>query len=231
METLEMTVDFFDDASREDDLGGGRIYSALVKQAILKRLNHADADLDKVRIGQAEIFPVGGAVIADTSDKTSIPMQIVCPVNFEENFLSRISSRTGATLLTCTVEDVIQCLISTMRSISQPESWNDFITWFNDNYREYYNEAIASANLQIISLDGGSYTGIVNQMGQLNRMADLFTWMLSCMTQEFKAERSEEIIADNNIEKIGMSFKMTNVGGTFAALYGSTVTLHFYVRL
>ena len=119
MEVIEigsgyMRTAFYDEASAEDDLGGGRIYSALVKQAILKRLHHSDVNPDSIKLGRLQVFPEGGAVIFDTEDKTNMPMQFVCPVGFEEDFLRRLNTTTGATLLTCTVQDVFECFISTM---------------------------------------------------------------------------------------------------------------------
>lgn len=225
---------FFDEASAEDDLGGGRIYAALVKQAILKRLGKNDATVSQYAEGgaAAEELTLGaeGAIIADTTDKSNIPMQIVCPAGFAADLQEEILSETGTIMELCSIGEFLECFMAVCDQYSVP-SWDTFIAWF-DGYRGYLNDSTGNATLTITTIDGSQYTGTCQQMAQLTKMSDLFAWMKSCLSAELLSEPTSEMIADNNAEKLGLVFVMTGLDGTYKSYLGlTTATMHFYIRL
>ena len=225
---------FADAASAEDDLGGGRIYAALVKQAMLKRTGQADAGVRQLRQGSSDpedlTLGAGGAIIADTSDKTNIPFQVVCPVGFAEDLSAEILRVSGTTMALCTISDFLDCFITISDSYSVSH-WDEFSEWF-DGYRGYLNDSIQTANMRITSLDGIDYAGTCRQMGKITKISDVFSWLKSCMPSAMLLKPTSEITADNNEEKIGMIVTMTNMSGSYEALVGSSsAVMHFYIRL
>lgn len=226
-------VSFANAASAADDLGGGRIYAALVKQAVLKRLGLADAAVRSLKHGNgsAEDLTLGatGAVIADTTDKTNIPMQIVCPETFEAELNAEIASETGTTMALCSVGEFLDCFIAVCDR-QTVAAWDTFATWF-DGYRQYLNDSIGNAAMTITTLDGDDYVGSCQQMGAVSKLSDIFAWLKSCLSPVMLARPTSEIIADDNPQKLGMVCTMTGLEGTYGSLYGSTAVMHFYIRL
>lgn len=227
-------VHFYDAASAEDDLGGGRIYAALVKQAILKRFGQADASVVSLVEGgaPAESLTLGadGAVIADTTDKSNIPMQIVCPVGFAASLQDEIQNESGTTMELCSIGVFFNSLIAVCNRYSVP-AWDTFATWF-DGYRTYLNDSTPSANMAIETLDGQKYNGVCKQMEQVAKISDIFSWLKSCLPPSMLASPAGQMIANNNSEKIGLIVTMTNLGGTYESFLGlTTAVMQFYIRL
>lgn len=225
---------FFDAASEEDDLGGGRIYAALVKQALLKRTGKVDESVEKlIQGGQKEVSLLdgsSGAIIANTSDKSNIPMQIVCPAGFDTLLESKIYDLSGQTISNCIVGTFLDAFEYGCDQYDIP-AWNTFINWFN-NYTQYFNDSINDASLRIQTYDGTTYNGIINPIPTLSSISDLIRWTESCMMLTLTLRPTSDIIADNNSEKIGFALKFSNMHGSYESYLGVTsATLHFIIRL
>lgn len=228
------SLTFFDAASEEDDLGGGRIYAALVKQALLKRTGKADESVEKlIQGGQKELSLLdgsSGAIIANTSDKSNIPFTIVCPVGFDTRLAAAVYNRTGGQVSDCIIGTFLDCFGSVCDQYNIP-AWNTFISWFN-GYTGYFNSSINEASLRIQTYDGPTYDGIINPIPHLDYLSDLIAWAHSCMMLTLTLRPISDIMADNNSEKLGFSMKFSNMHGDYEDWLGLTsATLHFIIRL
>lgn len=228
------SLTFFDAASEEDDLGGGRIYAVLVKRALLKRMGKADESVEKlIQGGSREVSLLdgsSGAIIADTKDKTNIPIQIVCPLGFDSRLASEIYNRTGTSMSNCTIGNFLDCFEAVCDQFDVP-AWTTFITWFN-GYTKYFNNSIDEASLRVRVYDGQIYDGIVNPFPSLEDMSDLIAWMKSCMMLTVLLRPTSDIMADNNSEKLGFTITLSNMHGSYESYLGVTsATLHFIIRL
>lgn len=230
METVYVgATGFANEASREDDLGGGKMYAALIRQAVLKRLNQADANVATEVNGNVStdvVFGRGGAVIANTSNKTDIPMQLVCPVGFKANLSARIASETGKTLSTCTVGEFIDAFAYTADSANVSE-WATFISWLESQWRSTINDVIARATSATMeTVDGDEFSCTVTQIPALSAMSDLLNWAKSIMPAALQAESVQAITSDLNPDKLGFSVRMTT---TYWA--AKNAAMQFYFRL
>lgn len=234
METIYVGADgFANEASRDDDLGGGVIYAALIRQAILKRLGAVDANILTQYSGTVSkdlTLGTHGAVIADTTDKSNIPMQLVCPTGFATALDARIYSETGHSIADCTVGEYLDGFIEESDAEIIP-GWETFATWF-DGYRSSIDEAITDANVTFQTIDGDSFAGTVRQMGEITKMSDIFVWTKSMMPIALLEEPVASITADNNPNKLGFIATITGLSEDVAFLIGSTtITMRFYFRL
>lgn len=234
METVYIGVDgFANEASKDDDLGGGVVYAALIRQAILKRLGQADASVRTQidgKISKDLTLGVQGAVIADTTDKSDIPMQLVCPVGFKVALETRIFGETGKSITTCTVGEFLDCFMAESDAENVAE-WEAFATWF-DGYRTDLNAVITDAEVTFLTIDGESFAGTVRQMGAVTKMSDVLRWAKSMMPSDMLTESVASITADNNPDKIGFISVITGLSEDAEFWIGSTTAvLQFYFRL
>lgn len=234
METVYIGVDnFANPASAEDDLGGGLMYAALIKQAVLKRRGLADADIlthiDGLKRRSASLGAVG-AVIADTSDRSNIPMQIVCPTEFKANLITRIQAAAGVMMPNCPIGTFLDAFMAECDSETVP-AWDTFARWFN-NYRSYLNDSIVSASVRFETIDGYTFAGTVHQIPEITKLSDIITWTKSMMPDAMLIEETEKIISDTNPDKIGFSETMTGMTGIYPSLTGKTTAImRFFFRL
>jgi len=230
METVNVGVTgFANEASREDDLGGGRIYAALIKQAVLKRLGQSDADVATEVDGTISVDVTkgaAGAVIADTSAMGNIKMQIVCPVGFKADLMARIASETGKTLTTCNVGEFLDAFAYAADNASVT-AWAEFISWLNSQWRTQMNSIISSVtSATVTTIDGDTFSAAMTQMPALSVMSDLINWVISITPAALLAESVQVITSDLNPDKLGFTAHMT----TSSWLY-SKGSMHFFFRL
>lgn len=230
METVYVgATGFANAASREDDLGGGKMYAALIRQAVLKRLNQANANVTTEANGSISTgiaFGRNGAVIADTSDYSNIPMQLVCPVGFKTDLEARIAGETGKTLSTCTIGEFIGAFSYTADNANVSE-WATFISWLDSQWRSTINDVIASATSATMeTIDGDEFSCTVTQIPALSAMSDLINWAKSIMPDALLAESVQAITSDLNSDKLGFSVRMTTT-----YWLATNAAMQFYFRL
>lgn len=227
METITLGEGAFRDAAaREDDLGGGRIYAALVKQAVYRAWNRAGGAVLFIREGDGEAYgfvsEFAGAVIADTQNYSDIPMQFVAPPGFGAKLAGRVD------LSTCTIGEFMDALIEQCGE-TPVVRWNTFAVWLNE-YTGYYAPVSVDPAVTFSVIGGeGAYPGTMRTPPEFSGAGDLFRWVKSLMGQTMLDESGAVLISPVNQQKLGFSAVCTGLQPM--VFTDGTARLSFAIRL
>lgn len=228
-------VVFADPGSREDDLGGGTIYAALVKSSTLRALGQLLGNVETLVHGEGSLDltqGAQGAIIADSSDITDIPMQFVAP----ETFVSGVAERLGGALAGATVEEFFTAAIA--QAAAEPvEAWDTFAQWLEvgtayGSYREMINGCIGeNTGITFTPISGSAVSGDISPMPQLTCIGDLFGWLLACMPASLKSADVSVITSPTVATKLGFSAVVSPLAGGMSWWIGDSVTIRVWFRL
>ena len=228
-------VVFADPGSREDDLGGGTIYAALVKSSTLRALGRLLGPGETVTHGETAVDlteGAAGAVIADSSTYANVPIQFVAP----EAFVAALKTRLGGTLAGCTVGDFLSAVIA-QAAVTPIAAWETFAAWLENgssggnSYRSLINQCFdESSGIAFTPISGSGQAGSLSPMPEIHSIGDLFGWLLACMPAALRNAGVSVITSPTVATKLGFTAVVSPLASG-ASWIGSSVTLRVWFRL
>lgn len=241
METITIGTDslgkvvFADPGSREDDLGGGTIYAALVKSSTLRVLGQLLGNVDTLVHGETSLDltqGAQGAVITNSADVSDIPIQFVA----SESFTAGLKTRLGGSLTGCTVAEFLTAAIA-QEAAESVDAWDTFSEWIEagttyGSYREMINGCIGeNTGITFTPISGTTVAGDLSPMPSLTTIGDLFGWLLACMPASLRSADVSVITSDTVATKLGFTAVVTPLEGGMSWMVGDTATLRLWFRL